>query len=288
MPSRRDKKPDAPNLLPTEGKKAADDPFVAEDPFADDAGADDAEADDPWAPSDVGPPKVAAAAPWVPSTGIPDPHEHEVEFVFGGNQPSGPRVKAPKVPRVAPAAVSRGPASRGPGGLSRGALAAIVVLLLLVAGVAAYALFFSDDEEPPVPTLAPTVAPTPAPTIVPTVPPVVLSEECLNSFLFAQAHLDEPKNLTRTTELCPTVEQWLEAAKRHPAAVGASSAEEVDNEDVQKVCASAPRSAMCRDAEDKGVLGGEGTAPSSPAPASPGGSPAGSPVASPTAAAGSV
>jgi hypothetical protein len=202
---------------------------------------------------------------------MPDPLEHEVEFVFTGGG-GGPRIsmpkaaKAPKEPRLKRRARSAAVAGAETietsetaeevgRQVSRGLLAVLAAVLLLLLGVGAYALFFSDDDEPlPDPTARVTIAPTTAPTTAPTPAAVALPEECANGFLFAASRPDDQQNVSRTGDLCPTVDLWLEAAKQHPAAIGESSAADVGADDVKTFCANAEATAMCRDADRRGLL----------------------------------
>jgi hypothetical protein len=230
----------------------------ADEPDAEQPAAETPKADEPDAlPVVASPvmPQPPQASTWSrPPVTVPDPDENELEFVFSGRESTPARAAATTTTTTT---VER----TGPNGrkISRSTAIALAVLLALIAGVVAYALLSSDDD-PPASTAPPaSVATSTAPSTAPTSDPILLSEECLNGFQYAEAN-PEPTNVTRTADLCPTVAQWLEAAKRFPAAIGASSASDVGADDVQRICASAPQSAMCRDAQKTGVLGGEGTA----------------------------
>lgn len=280
MPPRREDKPEGPSLLPSDAPfgpppKAKRRLFGerteagTEEPLPGDAAAEPT----PPAPPRPTPPRRRDQTA---TDSVPNPDEHELEFVFvaGAGGTPAPPARAPVPP---PVAVTAGGATLPPverRGLSRGTLVAIVALLLLVAGVAAYALLSGGDEEP-VPTIAPRTAPTVAPTTAPTPTPAAaaLTEECTNSFLFAQANSDDPQNLRRTADFCPTAAMWLQAARSYPGAVGASTADEVGPDDVERLCRSVPASTMCRDAEKEGVLGADATPTASPA-ATPAASPA--------------
>jgi hypothetical protein len=310
VPSRRDKddkKQDTPSLLPSDAPfgpppKSKRRLFGRKDKDGSDASPDEPETEplEDVRPPEAGrpappkrpppPPPLPPPLPEAPSprpgvsrtSTVPNPDENELEFVFTGSAgtPSVPALKKERV--VTTEAVAVPPAEpREARGVSRGAIIAIAVLLLLVAAVGAYALFFADDD--PAPTPIPTVAPTTEPTTTPepTATAVALSEECTNSFLFAQANTEDPSRLVRTGDLCTTAEEWVAGAKAHPAAVGAASADEVDNNDLLTFCGRSPDTKVCDDASNKGLLATPAP-PESPA-ASPAASPASTPAASPAA-----
>jgi hypothetical protein len=157
--------------------------------------------------------------------------------------------------------------------ISRSTAILLGALVLVILAVLAYALFFSGDDTPE-PTFAP-VTPAPAtsapasPAASPTAAPVTVSEQCINAFSFAAANPQPESNVTRTADLCTTSDEWLTAARQQPSAIGAASAADVGNDDIQRICSSVPSSAMCQDAENKGLLA---------ASPSPGTSPAASPA----------
>jgi hypothetical protein len=205
------------------------------------------------------PPRLAYP-PALATPSVPDPNEHEMEFVFGAGTAAAPTVRRTTETVVTTPA---GPPSQGRQ-ISRSTLILLAVLLALIAAVVGYALLSGGDDDPE-PTIAPqTVPPTTAPTTAPTVAPAALSEECANAFLYAQANPQPPTNVTRTGDLCPTVDGWLAGARQQPGAIGASSATEVGEDDVRSFCTNAPQSAMCQDAERKGVLAGAATSVPSP------------------------
>jgi hypothetical protein len=68
----------------------------------------------------------------------------------------------------------------------------------------------------------------------------------------AQADANEP--LIRSADACSTVDAWVAAVRRYPAAMGLDDAAMVDPEfDLAGICGSSPRSAVCLDAARLGL-----------------------------------
>jgi hypothetical protein len=156
---------------------------------------------------------------------------------------------------------------------------ALVAILLVVAAIAAAIILFVI-REPGTPAVVPTSIPTaPASVTPPSATPgataVAVSEECANAFAFAAAHAAEaraPELQQRTLTLCSTTDEWLAAARLHPAAIGVTNASEVGEDDLARLCAGEPGGGVC------GLLA---TPPGASPGASPGSSPGASPGASP-------
>lgn len=208
-------------------------------------------------PPDLLPPELGGMANEPPRT---DPPEIEpgalpaplgsstykdVEFAIGPDSSSVvtfDRADVQPVPvteRVRTVRRGRGPDI--PTRVMAGLIAAIVVIAALIV------FFLVRDPRTPSATLVPAepttsagISPTPSVAPVPTA--VAVSEECGNAFAFAAAHAAEAQAPTwqqRTLDLCTTPDEWLTAARLHPTAIGATSAADVGDDDLARLCAGA-------------------------------------------------
>lgn len=87
---------------------------------------------------------------------------------------------------------------------------------------------------------------------------VSVSEECDQAMRAAAAEPDLDRAdplIARTLNACSSVDEWLAALERHPAAMGLNHRAEIGDVDVLAACRPSDRDTpVCRDAADRGII----------------------------------
>jgi hypothetical protein len=94
-------------------------------------------------------------------------------------------------------------------------------------------------------TRSPSASPTPG-----SPPPTTasVSQQCLDAMEAAAAEPDPAAAdplIVRTLDACASVDEWLEALRRHPGAMGLTERAEIGDLDVQSVCFGSEDTRVC-------------------------------------------